>query len=242
MKAMESNDIFSLDICWISSPWFSQVYRFLRGLPLTIVISLLWTTSRKITWFHSFVCRWKPHPRRSILPIFPSSARSSTSSPWLLPSLPPSSAILALPLSPDVPQQLLPPLPPHHSPHTNLIHLLHLQSWQWSHLSPSHIARITFTIVKPASFQLTGKHQTNPNIQHRSSVDSGDGECPFAKRSSRTPTGCTSPSLRLHPLVHFTFYQSKDQLSTPRRIYLLHKEGRHFILAQNIAHHWTCSS
>jgi len=172
--------------------------------------------------------RWKPHPWRSVLPIFPSSARSSTSSPWLLPSLPPSSAILALPLSPDVPQQLLPPLPPHHSPHTNLIHLLHLQSWQWSHLSPSHIARITFTIVKPASFQLT--------------VDSGDGECPFAKRSSRTPTGCTSPSLRLHPLVHFTFYQSKDQLSTPRRIYLLHKEGRHFILAQNIAHHWTCSS
>ena len=241
MKAMESNNIFSLSICWICSPWFSQVYEFLRGLPLTI-ISLFEPRAEDITRFHPFVCRWKPHPRRSILPIFPSSARSSTSSPWLLPSLPPSSAILALPLSPDVPQQLLPPLPPHHSPHTNLIHLLHLQSWQWSHLSPSHIARITFTIVKPASFQLTGKHQTNPNIQHRSSVDSGDGECPFAKRSSRTPTGCTSPSLRLHPLVHFTFYQSKDQLSTPRRIYLLHKEGRHFILAQNIAHHWTCSS
>jgi len=172
--------------------------------------------------------RWKPHPQWSILPIFPSSARSSTSSPWLLPPLPPSFAILALPLSPDVPQQLLPPLPPHHSPHTNLIHLLHLQSWQWSHLSPSHIARITFTIVKPASFQLT--------------VDGGDGECPFAKRSSRTATGCTSPSLRLHPLVHFTFYQSKDQLSIPRRIYFLHIEGMDFILAQNVAHHWTSSS
>jgi len=168
------------------------------------------------------VCRWNPHPRRSILPIFPSSARSSTSSPWLFPSLPPSSAILALPLSSDVAQQLLPPLPPHHSPHTDLIHLLHLQSWQWSHLSPSHIARITFTIVKPASFQLT--------------VDGGDGECPLAKRSSRTATGCTSPSLRLHPLVHFAFYQSKDQLSIPQRIYLLYKEDC------ILAHHWTCSS
>merc|ERR1712117_868484 len=95
-------------------------------LPPTIISP---PRAEEIIWFHPFVCRWKPHPQWSILPIFPSSARSPASSPWLLPSLPPSSAILALPLSPDVAQQLLPPLPPHHSPHTNLIHLLHLQSW-----------------------------------------------------------------------------------------------------------------
>ena len=86
MEAMESNNIFSLSICWICSPWFSQVYEFLRGLPLTI-ISLFWTTSRRNHLVSSFCVQVEASSTAERLTRFPLFCKELDIQP-LAPSLP----------------------------------------------------------------------------------------------------------------------------------------------------------